>query len=230
MTESVFTSTFTCKFCHRCFTSETKFLAHKCKQMQRVEDIKTTTGQASYEYYCGWMKAMNRLPPPMGSFMSSKFFKAFWEFTEFAKRSNLPQPKRFISFVTDKKFQPSMWITNEVYVLYMEFLDFKITPIEQVTISVGTLLSISDKADVDVAHVFDVVNPNDLIQMVRNRQLSPWLLLNSKAFSRFFKTKTSAEQQGILEKLIRPEFWIKRMESKPSDVALIKAVVAEIGI
>ena len=151
-------------------------------------------------------------------------------FTEFVNRVQLPRPDKFIWLMVEKEFPPTMWMLDDAYTLYMEFLEYKSTPMEQLKLSVETLLNYVDKHDIDVPEFFTSIHPNELIQLVRGRKLSPWLLLFSKSFKRFLVDRTSSEQKIILETLIRPDTWIERFEKYPEQVKKIKQCVVEMGI
>ena len=221
---------FTCKYCHRTFVSEDKYLAHECKQMKRDKELKSPQGQTAWGYYQTWMRQMKKLPPPAQSFLTSKYFRTFMNFAKFVKDVDLPMPDKFIWYVTQKQFTPTMWMDDEVYTLYLEFLDRKVPPLEQTKMSVNTLLNYSERRNFDVADFFDHVEPYEVMHMVRVRKLSPWLLLTSKKFKQFFVNRVNDEQRLILESLIRPSYWADKFEENPEAVAQIKQVVAALGI
>lgn len=222
---------YTCKACHTVFVREDRFLAHMCKQMKREEEFKSPLGQTAWHYYTLWLRQMKRMPPQSGtSFMSSKFFRTFMNFAEFAKNVDLPRVEKFIWFMVHKDFQPTMWMSDPVYTMYIEFLDRQVPPLEQASLSIKTFLKYAEKHEVDVSQVFTKMTPGDLIHMVRSRRVSPWLLLCTKKLRTFLVEKTNAEQQIILNNLIRPEYWAEKMEEHPDAVKTIRMLVAEMDI
>ena len=72
-------------------------------------------------------------------------------------------PEKFIRFMADKKFTPTMWMTDDVYSMYIEFLDRKASPLEQAKLTTTTLMNVADKHDVDVCDVSSVIDPQDVI-------------------------------------------------------------------
>lgn len=221
---------FTCKYCHRTFVSEDKYLAHECKQMKRDAELKSPQGQAAWGYYQQWMRQMKKLPPPAQSFVTSKYFRTFMNFAKFVKDVDLPMPDKFIWFVTQKQFTPTMWMSDDVYTLYLEFLDRKVPPLEQAKISMNTLLNYADRRDFDVSEFFDRVEPYEVMHMVRVRKLSPWILLTSKKFKQFYIERTNDEQRMILESLIRPSYWAEKFKENPEALAQIRQIVEALGI
>lgn len=221
---------FTCKYCHRTFVSEDKYLAHECKQMKRDAELKSPQGQAALGYYQTWMRQMKRLPPPAQSFMTSKYFRTFMNFVKFVKAVDLPMPDKFIWYAVQKQFSPTMWMDDEVYTLYVEYLDRKVSPLEQARMSAETLLNYSDKRNFDVAEFFDHVEPYELMHMIRVRKVSPWVLLTSKKFKHFFVERVNTEQQMILESMIRPSYWADKFEEDPDAVDKVRQIVGALGI
>lgn len=221
---------FTCKFCHKSFTNETYYLKHYCKEMKRHDEFQSPTGQAALGYYQRWMRVKKRNPPAASAFLTSKYFRTFMNFAQFVAKVSLPLPDKFIWLMNEKDYPPTMWTNDDAYTQYLEFLDRRADPMEQVSLSIKTLLNLADAYDVDIADVFDAIRPQELIHMVRLRQLSPWLLLHSIKFKLFFRDKMTDEQKIILETLINPEYWSEQFENKEADVEKIKVYVEEMNI
>lgn len=219
-----------CKHCHKTFVRERSFLEHKCTQMRRLEELNTPIGQAAWMYYQTWFVKMKKIPPRGDTFITSKFFRTFNNFATFVRKVNLPTPDKFIWLMVEKKFPPTMWMLDETYVLYLDFLEHKTPPMEQVRISINTLFAHADQYSVDVEDVFKVLHPSEIITMLRGRRLSPWLLLNSKKFKTLFIEKFSTEQQQILETLIQLESWSNRLTADLELTENIKRCVRELNL
>lgn len=224
--QTVSQSSFVCKVCHKSLTSETRFLNHKCPQMKRDEEFRTPTGQTAWHYYQLWMRAMKRLPPPGPAFKTSKYFRTFINFVLFAQKVSLPRVDQFIRLMSTLKYPPTMWMSNDVYVIYIEHLDKQATGVEQATLSAETILAYCDKKDIDIADVFDVMPIQEVIHLLHVRKLSPWLLLSSNKFKKAYATRANPEQQIMIESLIRPDHWPDQFEKYPDQVAQIKRLVA----
>lgn len=221
---------FECKYCHHTFVIESRYMKHKCKQMKRMEDIQSPDGQAAFDMYQTWMKQMKRMPPKQETFMTSKYFATFLTFAKFAKKVHLPRPETFIWLMVQKQFQPSMWTNDDVYALYMEFLDRKIPPMDQFAHSLKIMLTIADRAEIDISEVLEFIGVMELIHLIRVRQISPWLLIPCSSFKKLFRETASDEQRIILEQLIRFDYWAEKFKEHPNELAAIKNYIADIGI
>jgi hypothetical protein len=209
---------------------EKRFLEHECKQMKREAELKSPSGQTAWHYYQLWMRAQNRMPPPAATFLTSKYFRTFIEFVKFSKSVDLPVPERFIKVMVMKGFSPTMWRNDEVYSIYIEWLDRKMSPLDQAKLSITTLMSYSEKHEIPIDEVFDRMPVQDAIHLIRVRKLSPWLLMFSRTFRVLFTIRTTPEQKIIMENLIRPSYWADKRDDHADAVAIIKTLVAEMGI
>lgn len=221
---------YVCDKCHKVYVREKSYMNHECKQMKRETEIKTPTGQAAWGYYQLWMRYKKRIPPSASAFITSNYYRTFINFVEFSIKVKLPFPEKFIWYMVNKDYPPTMWINDEVYVQYINFIDNELDPLVQVTTSMQTLLSYADSKQIDVSEVFTVIPTNELLYLIRLRKLSPWILLLSKKFKVLVSSLT-LEQQMILETLIRPEYWGDKIINTPSSVKdKIKECVAALEI
>lgn len=221
---------FTCKFCRHVFVTERRYFDHKCEQMKRLEEFQTPLGQAAWSYYQMWFKAQKRMIPPTSSFLSSKYFRTFVNFAKHVQTVGLPKPDKFIWLMKEKQIQPTIWTNDNIYSTYIEFLDRAMSPLDQAKISIDTLLNIADKTQIDVSYIFNHITPNDIIHLLRTRQLSPWLLLRSKQFKLMFKEKTSPEQKIIIETFIRPDYWVEKFLQHQTDLKIIDDYITALNI
>jgi len=138
---------FSCNYCTATFVTEDRYVKHYCKQMQRIDELQTPTGQAAWAFYQRWMKAYRRMVPHIDSFSKSKYYQSFVRFAESVKRLNIPDPEAFINLMKEKDISPTIWTNDQVYALYLEFLDRRATPISQAKITINTIFNIADAAD-----------------------------------------------------------------------------------
>lgn len=221
---------FVCKWCQKSFVHEDRYIRHKCDQMKKFEELQSPTGQAAYQYYQQWMRSNNRMPPPAQTFLTSKFFRTFVNFATFVKKVHLPYTDKFIWLMKEKDIPPTIWTNDQVYTMFLEFIDHKTTPLEQLKTTVNTLFRYSEKHEIDVSECFKHMSANDVIIMLRTRQLSPWFLLFSKEFKDLLLQRTSPEQKVIIETLIRPDFWADRIAENQQYVEQIKKCVRQMDL
>lgn len=221
---------FTCQFCHTGFVLETRYLQHKCKQMKRLEELQSPLGQAALGYYQEWMRAQQRVPPPASTFMDSRYYRTFVTFAQWAVKVALPHPTRFVRIMVDRKLPPTLWSNDEVYSMYLEYIDRVTTPTEQVNVSISTLMDIADRNSVDVSESISTLSVNDILQLIRQRKLSPWILLLSPSFKHKYVSEASDEQRLIIDTVIRADYWVDKFKEHTKDVENIRGYVKELGL
>ena len=220
---------FECGFCHKQYVREDAYMKHECKQMLRAEEIKTVTGQVAYSYYGKWMKMNRRKTPTIDVFTTSRFYSSFIKFVEYVKRVSIVDVDVFLQLMVERDLSPTLWTNDKVYVLYLEYLDRRIGPIRHATNTINTFFKISDAASCPVSEIFENIHPGEVTQLIRQRRLSPWLLLNSKKFMTAFNGY-SPDHKAVIEDLIRPVFWKLRFSKHPETVSIMRKYIKELEL
>lgn len=198
--------------------------------MVKLEQFKTPIGQTAYDYYGKWMKAQGRTVPKAESFISSKSFSTFINFATFSKNVGLVKVDTFIKLMISKEYPPFMWMSDNVYSLYINYLQFNTSPMEHFKISLETLFKISDANDIDISDVFELLHPGEVIRLMRIRKLSPWLLLFSKKFKIMLAERASPEQQQIINELVQPDVWVELINKNIEVKNKIKQYLIDIDL
>ncbi len=204
-------------------------MKHRCDAMERAELIKTSIGQSAYALYSVWMTKQHRKVPPIATFCTSAYFRGFIKFAEFVRKLNIPNVEKYIEIMTNKKISPWLWHRNECYSLYLEWNDKLSTPYDQAQISIDTILKMSEAAGITAAQVFEVLEPGEIIQLIIERKLSPWILLVSKTFKDKLQTMDANQHQALM-RLIGIDYWAQKMEENRDVVSDMKMLVKELGI
>jgi hypothetical protein len=220
---------FQCHHCQKKFVLERAFMNHKCTEMQKAELLKTVDGQAAYIHYTYWLRKKGRKAPPIETFLTSSYFRSFVAFAEFIRAVSLPTPEKYIDIMVDKEIAPLLWPRSECYSMFLQWYDNKSPPIEQVDISVNTILDLSDEAELSPSELFDELHIRDIMQLLQERKLSPWFLLCSKKFKEKLKS-ASVEDNKQLMRLIGINYWASKLESNESVVKQTKMITAAMGL
>lgn len=225
-----FTPEWKCQYCKKVLANEAFYMRHNCKEKKRAEELATPTGVAAYEFYCDWMKAYKRKPPNIDTFATSRYYGSFVEFAKHVKKLNLHNPTKFVEIMCDKDISPMMWRRDQCYSMYLEWMDTRIDPLEQVKTSIETLFDIAEKEGIKNLHeVFGVLGVAQLAELVRLRKLSPWFLFCSRKFSEFLKT-LSIEDTVELSAIINPTYWTAKLQEHKATVNEIMNINKEMGL
>lgn len=220
---------FQCNFCHHRFLYEDRYLKHNCKQKIRSEEVQSSLGQAAWFHYQAWMRAQHHLIPHIKSFLHSKFYNPFLRFAKFAKQVRIPDPELYIQQMVNLDMQPMLWTNDQVYVAFLEYMDRKVPAGKNAQITIDTLFDFSDALGCEIGDVFSHIDANEVIQLMRQRKLSPWLLLHSDKFKQFYG-KLSKDQRIVLETIIRPKYWSEKLNNNPEIVQQMKKFVKELNL
>jgi hypothetical protein len=208
---------------------EASFMKHSCPEMKRADDIRTPNGIAAYDLYSVWMKQNNRKTPSIETFSTSRYFKSFVNFVEKSRKLRLPSNEQFIKLMSQKSISPMLWCRDECYSYYLEWLDRTSDPLDQAAASIDTLYKIAEAAETPIADVFKAIHYMELMQLIRQRQLSPWLLLCSVQFKTFLVSLHDAEKNELLN-LIGYAYWAEKFDANPKVVEHMKLIASEMGI
>lgn len=221
-----------CQYCHKKFQQERAFLNHKCKLMIREEELRTLTGQTAWHFYQDWMRMQRKRVPDDRAFLKSHYYLSFMKFADFVKQTDLPTPQKFIKLMISEKYDPTMWLMDEVYVIYMEYLDKYRSPSEHFNITITTLDKKAEEHNCYFDEIFNHINASEVIELLRQRKLSPLVLLSSSKFSQFLFTtsKKNIEQFIILERLIRPAYWQEQFKNHENLFKSMKRNVAKVEL
>ena len=219
-----------CHLCRQKFKIESRYMKHECKEMKRDKEFRTMVGQSAWLYYQTWMKTNRKLVPQPKSFLGSRYYNTFIKFSKHVRKVHLPDVNSFIRFMKDRGIQPTIWTNDQVYSLYLEYLDRKAPATKRAETTIDQFLKVAEAADVDVGEIFEILDASDVIALLRRRSISPWILLNSNKFTTFFTTKTNSDERIVLESLIRPEFWREKFAKNPKIVQMMKVFVKELNL
>lgn len=218
-----------CEFCRMNYATERGLENHKCDVQSRVEMLQTPLGQASFLFYAKWMRACKRSIPTITTFSTSRYYESFLRFAKFNKAVRLPSVDVYITTMVAKDIGPHLWTNDKAYGIYLEHMEFSLDPNTSVKITSDTLEKLAEEYSCSLSDVFTACNKLEIIQNIRERRLSPWILLKSKAFVRWLGTLSETELDSV-QSLIDAGFWKRRFTEHPKVVKLMQMCVAEMGI
>lgn len=218
-----------CGYCNKPFSTEEGLMLHSCPVKERLDEVKSVIGQTAYHYYCEWMKCYKRKAPTAETFSSSRYFKSFINFVEHANKIKIPDTLAFIKLMAEKDISPMLWRRDQCYTLFLHHYDKNTDPLEQVALSIETLMDISNKEHIDLNNVFNHIGIRRIMELIRLRKLSPWLIFCSKSCGDYLHT-ISDEDQRELSSLINPTYWSEKLELNQDMVKDISKICDEVGI
>lgn len=188
-----------CAFCLRDFQTEPGLMNHHCKERERLELLKSPTGQAAYGYYSEWMRLHKRSVPPQEKFLDSRQFNHFVKFVDWAEKTAIPNPHQFIKLMVDSNTLPVMWCRDTTFMLYLQWYDNAYPPEQQFIETFDYLKRIAAEEKILLCEVFEHFTAFEMASLIRRRKLSPWLLVLSPKFLKWLQTLPPHELDVVNE-------------------------------
>lgn len=222
---------FQCKACKKPYIREVYLLKHKCEKMRREEEIRTAIGRQAWELYRLWMHRSGRRILTIDSFLASALYSCFIRFAKYVKEIGLAHPDKFVELMVKQDYMPSMWLSREVYTLYIEEYDQTVNPGDQVADSVHTIDNFCEDKNILTSEFFGTVSPAEIIHLLRKKKLSPWLILRSKKFVAMFNEKFTPEQKAIASSFLNVVAWKKKFKKDAEFVhGKVDVIVRGLGL
>lgn len=204
-------------------------MKHECSQMLRSYEIQTIIGQQAYKLYCLWLEKQRRKPPAIEGFTSSAYYSSFIKFAQWTRDTSIPDPTKYVELMISEKLSPSLWKRNEAYQIYLEYVDRRSNPYEQVGTSIETIISMSGGLEIEHGEVFKRFSVGEIIELIQQRRLSPWLLFCSRSFKSWSESLHESEHRDLM-KSINIHYWSEKLEKSPELVREIREIAEQLGI
>lgn len=219
-----------CEYCLKNFTNDKKFELHSCKEKERAEYVKTIEGTKAYNIFKEWIRLRHYSNDNINTFLNSKYFTSFKRFVEFIRKKDIVSVDIYMEFVVNKGLSPNTWHDDLVFDAFIKYLDNE-KPMNSVIIGLQTLNKYATKFNCKIDRVLYKLYPNEYINLLQKRQLTPWLLLNTKGFLDYLSiTKFTKEQIIIINSLIPDDIWIDKLNNNPIIVDKILVYTKQLNL
>lgn len=218
---------FKCHHCGKTFRREHYFINHKCRNMKRMEEMRSMLGQRAWMFYKDWLLLQKKRVPDDRAFICSSFYNSFIAFAEFVKKTQLPFPDEFIKFAISKNYPPTFWTYNDVFLEYQEYLNTQIPVEKYIEKTFETIFELAEIFDCQPCDIFNYLEAEELLILIRQRKLSPLVLLVSTKFFDYIE-KVQDNHPELYTKIstnTRYNYWRKRLKNNPNHLKTVKDLV-----
>lgn len=218
-----------CPYCKKTFVLEKAFMSHQCKEKKRVEEIKTPLGQAAYQYYAQWMRLKKMKAPSIDTFITSRYYLSFIKFATFIQKLSISYPDAFMKLMVLRDIGPVLWCRDQTYTIYLEWIDKNEDPYQLVLTSIEILEKIAQQEKLDFFNIFNNLGYKRVLEFIRLRNISPWLLLHSDKFKQFLMGLEN-DETSLLMGIINVQYWSKVLSENTEVSKELVLIVKEIGL
>jgi len=218
-----------CEYCKKLYQDEGRYMKHVCPTRDRQELLKSPVGQAAFDYYNTWMRAQGYGTKTRENFEKSKRCRQFLKFAEFATKIKLNKPGDYIRLMVSLAMDITLWSTDSNVSLYRSTLDIAEDPYVAVEENVRFLMQLAEKEDIQLADLAVHLGPQRIIDLLRNRQISLWVLLRAPTFTSLIKAGTFDEEHlEVVKRFMAIDQWNDKYprgsETSKNIVAIFRGV------
>ena len=220
-----------CEHCQKRFAKEKTLFVHVCEQKRRhlgKNEKHVQAGLLTYQRFYE-ITQKGKSTKSFDEFSRSPYYTAFVKFGSFLVNTSPIYPERFIDYVVKSGIKLDHWCRDNLYEQYIYEL-IRIEPAEAaIQRTIQTMMDWADKNSASWEHYFQYVNLNRATHDIKEGLISPWILLNSKSGKAMLQ-RMNDEQLEIVSPFVDPQFWIKRFNTLPADLELVKDLIKETKI
>ena len=202
-----------------------------CERKRRALQRDEKRVQAGYMAFNRWWQLAQGYTKQKTyeEFCDTAYYNAFVKFGSFINNVNPIYPEKFIDYVIKSGVKLDHWCKDELYDQYL-FDILKVEPVESaVQRSLQTMMEWGDEHSAEFAHYFLYSSLNKAVYDIRNGNISPWVVLNTRSGKEMIQ-KMNDEQLDIIAPAFDVPFWVRKFREVPADVALVKEICREVGI
>ena len=218
-----------CHYCSKRFTNELMFERHACKEKARAQELASPMGQAAYQHYLTWMRVRKFKTQAIDAFAASRYYKQFIKFATMVATAGISKPERYIELMVDGGITPDLWTREQCYTMYLDYMDTREKPLDQVVMSIQTLMDLADKEGVEYSRVVKHLGPQRMLSLITQRKISPWFLFHSVT-SRELISNLDTEEKKAYDTIIKFSAWAERLQKNAKVREEIINIVQELGL
>jgi hypothetical protein len=195
-----------------------KVIAKRIREKNNQETVAAFEAQEVY----------NRLRHRRGcknvdNFLRAASYPHFIRLIRFAKEVNLPDLEYYLKLMIAARRQPTTWCSDKSYRIFLQQINSAMAASEAIKISAKELQDLAEKLDLSVREMMKLMEIPEVLQFVRQRRLSPWIIFNSALLREKFENLDEGMQKtatGIMD----PNYWTVIMQQNGKAVLLAKKV------
>ncbi len=220
-----------CEFCQASFIKPSTLVVHVCEKKRRhlaKNDRNVVLGFDAFNRFFQ-INHRNHGTQTYDSFAASPYYNAFVKFGSFINNVKPLYPDNFINYVVKSGVKLDNWCSETLYDEYVVKLvksEAVETALER---SVNHMISWSNETKNSWNSYFANVSLNRAAFDVKDGKISPWIILNSKNGKNMLRQFDDV-QLTTINKIMDVQFWLIKFKRAPSDVELVKQIVAESGL
>lgn len=223
--------TFKCKYCKRAFSKEATLVSHMCAKKKRFADKDSIGPRVGFRVFQRYyeLTTNSKKPKTLESFIDSRMYVDFAKFGRYIADLDPVNKDAFVDFIIKNGVKLRDWRTDYVYETYLEDLMRKEPPEKGLERTIVFLSKWAEENDCVFNDFFRKINPIEASFYIKAGRISPWVLYLAESADDLL-AQFNDEQYGMIENIIDPSIWTKRITKNTDDTKFIKETLKVAGL
>lgn len=113
---------FICEHCHKISKTEVSFLSHRCKQMERMEMLRTKEGLLGKSVHDYWLSVLRKKPLTNALYVQTSTCTSFTTFAQFIFETKFDDWKPYVKMMALNKVTPKNWLHTDIINYYTKMV------------------------------------------------------------------------------------------------------------
>lgn len=220
-----------CKYCKRAFSKEETLVSHMCTKKKRFADKDSIGPRVGFRVFQRYyeLTTSSKKPKTLESFIDSRMYMDFAKFGRYLADLDPINTDMFIDFIIKNGVKLRDWRTDFVYESYLEDLMRKEPPEKGLERTIVFLSKWAEENNGEFQNFFREVSTIEASFYIKAGRISPWVLYLADSAGDLL-SEFNDEQYGMIETIIDPGVWTKRMTKNPTDVRFIRDTLKVAGL
>lgn len=222
-----------CQHCGRGFKRKSWFDKHDCKDRKEFDqkhEIDVVGGHRLFVYWqtkTGLMK--NGKEKTLEDFKKSPLFNSFMKLCEFISRNGILVPYQYVDWLIRNDVKERDWKQWETLTRFQEDMRQQEDPSFQSGNTLIAIRSWADRHGVPMKSFFSEVTPGELVLMVKNNQMSPWVLFGYETALVELVDRLAQEHMYQINEYINISRWMGMIRANTENTTIIKQIM-DVGL
>lgn len=221
----------TCKWCDKDFSSERTLFSHMCPKKRRWADKDMTHVRLAYRVFQMFydLTSQSTKQKTEEDFIRSTYYTGFVKFGRSCVANEWLYPDKYAEWLIKKSKKLEDWCKDSMYDEYL--LDYvkKETGLKALERTILYLATWQAENQKDWQDYFKVVSTSRAVYDIRSCKISPWVLYLSETGDQLL-TRLSDEQVKMINHVIDANFWMKLFQDNPEEVDEVQETCKVAGI
>jgi hypothetical protein len=218
-----------CQQCGRTFKRKSWFDKHDCKDRQEFDQKHGLDVVAGHRLFVYWQTKTGFLKrgkeKTQEEFRKSPLFSTFMGLAAFVNTNNVSVPLRYVDYLVDKQIPEAKWKLGETLAGFINEMRLHDDPELQANNSVRAIQDWATRTGQPMGAFFREVSPGELVLMVKNNQLSPWVLFGYDRSLVELVDRLAPEYLYQINEYVNTTHWMSLIRSNEAGTSRVNSIL-----